>query len=247
MDVVGDAGLRAAQDRASLAPLKVFVPTRGRPESAERLLKGFLLSTRAEPVFIVDTDDPALTEYRSLFNERKCSWIVSPSGPRGIVWPLNYAVNVFLRHQDPDARYFGFMGDDHLPRTLWWDRPIIDELDRLGTGLVYCNDLLQKEKLPTAVFMTADIPMVLGYMAPPALNHLWVDNYWLDLGKAIDRITYLPEVIVEHLHPINLKSPWDDTYEVANSSNAEHDWRAYSAYKAQGALGADIEKVMTLL
>ena len=72
------------------------------------------------------------------------------------------------------------MGDDHRPRpaAMPWDARIRECLSG-GPGIVYGNDLLQGEKMATAVAMTSDIVTTLGYMCPPAMVHLCVDLVWV--------------------------------------------------------------------
>jgi hypothetical protein len=82
---------------------------------------------------------------------------------------------------------------------------------------VYGNDLIQGEALPTQVAMTSDIILATGHMVPAGALHLWLDNAWLALGRALDAITYLPDVIVEHLHPIAGRAQWDAGYAEANT------------------------------
>jgi hypothetical protein len=58
-----------------------------------------------------------------------------------------------------------------------------------------------------------------------------VDNYWLALGQAADCITYLPDVVVEHLHPVAGKAQWDEGYvRVNNSAVYQADQEAFTAY-----------------
>jgi hypothetical protein len=109
------------------------------------------------------------------------------------------------------------MGDDHRPRTRGWDTAYMQELGRLGTGLVYGNDLIQGQALPTQVAMTSDIVLATGHMVPPGIVHLWIDNAWLAIGNALGAITYLPDVVVEHQHPIAGKAAWDAGYAECNT------------------------------
>jgi hypothetical protein len=111
----------------------------------------------------------------------------------------------------------GFMGDDHVPRTPGWDARYMQGLERLGTGLVYGNDLIQGAALPTQVAMTSDIILATGHMVPAGMVHLFADNAWLALGQALDAIAYLPDVVVEHLHPIAGRAEWDAGYAEANT------------------------------
>jgi len=89
-------------------------------------------------------------------------------------------------------------------------------LERLGTGIVYGNDLLQGEMIPTAVFMTADIVKALGYFCPPTLLHMYLDNSWKDWGQGADCLRYLPDVIIEHMHPGTGKGSFDSVYAESN-------------------------------
>lgn len=218
--------------------LAVVVPTRGRPENAKRLFG--VLEAVCFPFFVVDADDPEMSTYRNWFDGYVC--VAPPGGRPGIVDPLNWAATQMAEQFDR----IGFMGDDHLPRGNW-EVPVVQALRELGTGIVYGNDLLQGELLPTAVFMTADIVRTLGYMAPPQLNHLFVDNYWLELGRGIGRITYLDDVVIEHLHPLNGKSEWDATYSHCNDNAAPKDGFIWEALKRGGYIDRDIEKVKALL
>ncbi len=52
-------------------------------------------------------------------------------------------------------------------------------------------------------------------MVPPALIHMYADNFWLAIGRAMRRIEYLDDVIVEHLHPAAGKSEMDASYQVS--------------------------------
>ncbi len=56
-------------------------------------------------------------------------------------------------------------------------------------------------------------------MSPPEFKHLYIDNYWMELGKAMNNLHYLDNVIIEHMHYINKKAPKDDLYSVLNSSD----------------------------
>jgi hypothetical protein len=214
--------------------LLVIVPTRGRPANALRLREAVLeTAPGVELRFGVDDDDPALDEYRA-------AKLPMHVGPRlGMCGTLN----ALAVDHAPFRPYLGFLGDDHLPRGPWAE-PICEALEELGTGIVYGNDLFQGPNLPTAVFMTSDIVRSLGYMAPPTLRHLFLDSCWLDWGRALDRIRYLPEVVIEHMHPQAGKAAWDGGYHECNGGAMwEHDETAYAEYKASGQFDADVERI----
>lgn len=188
----------------------MMVPSRGRPASIQRLKEAWDVTSTADSrlVVMVDDDDPKLDEYLAI------SDVEIHVGPRlRIGGTLNHAAPVLAK----EAFSIGFMGDDHVPRTVGWDRSLIDSLKAMNTGVVYGNDLLQGERLPTAVLMTSDIVLTLGYFVMPGGVHLFLDNFWLAIGQGLGRLQYLPDVIIEHVHPSFGKSEWDQTYTEANS------------------------------
>jgi hypothetical protein len=54
-------------------------------------------------------------------------------------------------------------------------------------------------------------------MVLPGMTHLFIDNYWSELGKRLGTLTYLPNVYLEHMHPAAGKAQTDYVYEEANS------------------------------
>lgn len=234
--------------------LSVIVPTRGRPENMAKLSRVFQETCADSTVlhWVVDKDDPAKDEYFAAYTESTYnfqSFWVSPKGPPGITHPLNYVVDqVFNPLYGFYPTILGFLGDDFEPITPQWDVEIEEALSRNGhTGIAYGNDLLQGEKLPTAWFVTRDIVDTLSFLSPPCLNHLYVDNYWLELGRGAECLTYLPDVILEHKHPLAGKAEWDATYEQNNNTvSARRDRDAFKQYKREGRLFNDIQLVKML-
>ncbi len=253
-----------------MADLVVIVPSRGRPEAAADLAEAFRETCTADTrlVFVVDADDPAVSRYYpdpvrldGLASLRRASDAIShgevamPAQSQGqptfVVVAENQpgtmvaALNEAAVASAVQGQWFavGFMGDDHRPRTHGWDKLYLEALRELRTGIVYGNDLLQGENLPTQCAMTADIIRTLGYMAPPTLRHMYVDNYWRDLGRIARCLRYLPDVVVEHMHPLAGKADWDAGHLRVNDA-AVYDADA-DAYRAHPLL-ADATKVLAL-
>jgi hypothetical protein len=228
--------------------LTIYVPTKGRPERLQEFADQFYstagLSTRA--VFILSTNDPKIDEYRNkLQNVSDSLYIeVTPDKP-GFVEPLNLG---YLADRKKFYSYaVGFMGDDHRPRVKFWDEMMVDALITMRSGFVYGDDGFQHEAIPTHVAMTADIPLALGYMTYPDLWHLYADNFWLDLGSAVKRIRYFPEVLIEHMHPAAGKNVHDEGYEFSGSYALDlRDKQVYNDYLKE-QLHVDAQKIRTML
>jgi hypothetical protein len=194
-------------------PLALIVPTRNRVSNAFRLFGNIAQSASIMMVsdlyFVVGSEDPKVTEYL-----HELGWMVNIFPERGLVKALNWMAPQLTDKYECLA----FMGDDHYPQTNKWDEAYLNELWRLGDGFVYGDDLLQGEKIPTQIAMTSSIVETLGFFSPPGFTHLCCDLAWKDLGEGIDRISYLPDVIIEHLHPANGKAENDEGYQFVNSS-----------------------------
>ena len=222
--------------------IQVIVPSRGRPANIARLQKAWDETTTgfANLVTYVDLDDPCLAEYEALQSKR----FPFMFGPRMRLVAATNALAAKVVHQ---VFAVGSIGDDHLPRTHGWDKLIYDALRDLGTGIAYPNDCWRGAELPTAAFMTSDIVQRLGYMAPPSLVHMFCDDFWRDLGTTIGRLLYLPDVMIEHLHPHAGKAANDATYGEANGIPAfEADHLAYRTY-VRDHFEDDVAKIRELL
>lgn len=234
---------------ANDADLSVIIPTRSRPWTIQSIAKAFDQTCTANTwiVFYVD-GCPQLDAYQQ--EARKAQSIYPRmfllSGPRRrLVGALNHHAVLMATAEHPPFA-IGFMGDDHRPLTHGWDTRYVQALQEMGSGIVYGDDELQGENMPTQVAMTSDIICTLGFMAPPALQHLYCDNFWLDLGRSADCIRYLPDVVVRHNHPDVGRSPRDASYAESNSAaQYAHDSAAYREF-CQVRLDIEVQKVRSL-
>jgi hypothetical protein len=200
----------------------IIVPSRNRPENASRLLRQIQRTIPAgadlHVMFAVDQDDLSSVNY-PLHNT-----LVVQGGT------MVNALNEVATLKASEYEFLGFLGDDTLPHGDWYAR-IVAELEQKDNAIVYANDLINGALLPTAAFMDANIIRTLGFMAPPAQKHLYVDNFWKELGQTLGTLTYLDDVIIEHLHPHGGKAASDEIYEAAYTAGRwSHDQTAFEAY-----------------
>ena len=216
-----------------------IIPTRGRNENALRLFEAINATADfTEVVFAIDADDVktynGLMDATAGLNNVKVV-IAERMGMNGT---LNHWASWF----SPDYDYICFMGDDHLPRTGGWDTKLTEAIGT-DAGIAYGNDLLQGENLPTAVVMSSKIIRALGFMSPPALKHLFLDNFWLAMGNALGNVNYLPEVIIEHMHYINGKAEHDERYAAVNNAEMHNADEAIFAEYITGKFLDDVDDV----
>jgi hypothetical protein len=205
----------------------ILVPTRGRPMNATQLLSTHEeLSAASDLLFIIDANDPEHDQYHFEVGAERCMTIENQT--RGMAYPINKAANAIAKQNKYD--FFAFLGDDHRPRTAEWDLQLMAAMQR-QPSMVYGNDLLQGKRLPTMIVMTSDIVKALGGMVPPNMKHLYLDNFWKKLGEDLGALTYLDDVIIEHMHPVAGKAEWDEGYKEVNAQEVySFDALAYQNY-----------------
>lgn len=93
-------------------------------------------------------------------------------------------------------------GDDVEPITPGWDTALMNALgDRLGVA--YGDDGLRKyhaPDLPTHYVTQTEVYRRLGYLAPPGMKHLFLDNVARDVGTTLGHFVFVP-VDIRHRHP----------------------------------------------
>jgi len=213
--------------------LLLIVPSRGRQEKIVSFKKYFDMNSKFTDLCLGLDDD----EYETYPNFDDVIYEINPN------MKLVPKLNTIALKYCSEYKYIGFMGDDHWIKTPSWDQKILRKIHGIDYGMVYGNDLLQGEALPTAIVMDSRIIKKLGYMCPPSLEHLYIDNFWLDLGKSLKTIKYCPEVIIEHMHFSAGKSDIDDMYAVSNHADSyKKDLKAYQNYLASDFKN-DIKKI----
>ena len=215
--------------------LTVLMPSRGREAQATEAYAAFTatrLAQSTEMLIVLDWDEPG---YEGLPVMR-----IRHEGGMGNA--LNGAATYIA--EQGHATIIGFCGDDHRFVTQDWDVYVTAANVGLGGGVVYGNDLLRGEDLPSSVFLDARIVRALGWMALPGATHLYFDDTWRELGRAMGRIKYLPDVHIEHRHPVAGKAEWDENYARVNAQTVyDHDAAIYHAWTAE-RLAEDAAKAL---
>jgi len=76
---------------------------------------------------------------------------------------------------------------------------------------------------------------------------MFLDDTWRELGHAIGRYTYLPDVHIEHMHPTAGKSEWDSNYRRVNHPSVyAHDAALYHEWLS-GQILRDAKRVLAAL
>jgi hypothetical protein len=210
-------------------------PTRGRPEIIKNMLDSFQKTkhTNTDLVIFVDDDDPALSKYMDVLNNTYYHL--------GSRMPVAQIHNRLVKSH-PDYDYYMPINDDVTFLEKGWDTSLMNAIEERGNGfgIAYGRDTDGESfypPFPTFSIVSSNIVNSLGYIYPRELNKLFGDTFLLDIGRAIGKLYYVPEVVIKHKQPIHL-----DTYEHTTKEfyNSERD--AYARY-IDNNLDADVMKL----
>jgi hypothetical protein len=218
----------------------VVIPSRGRPTAAREAIESVrrcavLVTTSV--LLAVDDDDPCHGEYVALRQSftglprrsAEVEIVTLRGGETGSLVRATNTVSRRIASAEPDS-IIGNIGDDHRVRTDGFDRLVTDALAE--PGIAYGRDLIHDERLPSAPFVSAALVNALGWYFIPTVEHMYGDDALRVLGLALRRLHYLPEMIVEHMHPAVAKGTWDDGYARAYAS-VDADREAFNEWHAR--------------
>lgn len=193
--------------------LGILLPSRGRVANLRRFLEAHQKTAENSTVYVrIDNDDPALNDYTNLLIEYPQA--ASVIGPRvGFAASINELAKIAA---EDGMTHLGMFGDDVLPITSGWDVLLVLGLGgRLGVA--YGDDgLMDKHAhdLPTHYVTQTEVYQRLGYLAPPGIKHLFLDNVAREIGRYLDNFQFVP-VKLRHLHP------WAEGEELHDRTYAE--------------------------
>ncbi len=221
--------------------LLVVLPSR-RPHNVARLWEAMQRTCRGDTTLLVgiDDDDPKRDDYPlPTYPDGKIDGPYAEIAP----WPGSIVawINKLAIPRTDKYQFIGHIGDDVLPRTVGWDVRVMEALGK--TPFVHANDLYALRPpgaLACHVFCRSEVISALGYFGLPTLKSQYVDDAWTAWGHACG-ITFLEDVVLEHMHPSVGKAPFDEIY-ARSAANMPQGQQAFLAY-CRDALAADIAKI----
>jgi hypothetical protein len=192
--------------------------TRSRPANCARFIAAWIETKSSTPVYVrLDLDDPELETIKNL------PWPVEFKIHIGSRIGLSRSINEMFT-QYPDEPWYGFLADDLLPKTEYWDLELVQRAG--ATDISYPNDCGPLLDQPTHPCVGGDLVRAIGWFGFPPCHHFFTDTVWKYLGNQLNNIYKLDNVIVEHLHYSMDKSEKDQTY-IESSERWKTDKRGY--------------------
>lgn len=176
-------------------------------------------SSGTDLFIVIDEDDPCLPEYIKVLD-----------GYRYEIRKRDFVAQIhnYIVLSNPCYEYYMPINDDIVFKTHGWDNILIKTIEEKGGGwgISYGNDLTgMKFQFPTFSCVSGNIVRALGYIYPLELNALFGDTFLLDLGRAIGKIFYNNNVLIQHVRELD----YEDDYRT-DKKFEDRDRKAYAKY-----------------
>lgn len=202
--------------------LSLLLPTRFRQASVSKLLQSIVYHAcepqLLEMVLAIDEDDVKSHSISSVPPLQLVKIVGPPGRPMGLMLQQCYEAS--------SGRFLMMLNDDVLCRTNQWDALIYRAFLKFpdDIGLVYGNDLDQGSHVPTFPILSRTACEAMGGICPSSYWNLHIESHIFDVFQQLqlfhhNRITYLPDLVFEHLHADLGKSVTDEV-------SKKHDPRA---------------------
>lgn len=197
-----------------------YLPSYGRPDKLRALLTA--PGGMPEDLFVlVNEDDPRRVEY-----EQTSPWpvhVVAAGSRLCDVWREVYRLW-------PDEACYGLTSDDCIPVTPGWH----EKMSAAAGAHHFANPKggpLWPQKMRSAICIGGDLVRAMGGLVPEGFRHNYADDVWDLVGSTFRLIVPLPDVVVEHRHPIYGTAESDATY-ARGSSDIDQDRDRFHAWRA---------------
>lgn len=210
--------------------ISILAPSRGRVEAACEMACSARLTANGPVEILVyaDNDDP--TDYET----RPCLRV--HRGPR---ITLSDCWNKLADIAEGDI--LGMGADDIRFRTQGWDLRVRDMFDMFSDRIAFVHgrDGIHDEKLGTHGFVSREWVDTVGYFTWPTFPADYADTWLHVLADGIGRRVFVPDVLIEHLHPIAGKGEWDQTHferlARGREANVVQLWRSLEGQRREDA------------
>ena len=250
----------AAYDYDGSTEVIALCPSRENAEGALEMVRSFYATVRriaTEVIIVIDDDEPQRKEYLAIPDQvaklQVGMGVIRPEPPRIMTvqgGSLTKATNEAVERLWNADSIVGHVGDDHRFITEGWDEDIRNAILE-GYYVVYGYDGF-RSAWASAWWTTMEVIRTLGWLAVPGSRHLTIDDVFMDIGAGLgehpeERLKFLPETIIKHLHPAGGEVAWrpivKSHYEKSRRLEEEENLLRYRNFQ----FAQDIEKLRTQL
>jgi len=185
--------------------ISIVFATRNRPENLRRFYQSVRETAHEIPEICVYIDNDDCISLP----------VVKELGFKHIMGPrhrLSECYNEIFTTATQNIIMYG--GDDVVFRVKDWDLMVLDAFSKYEDKitLVFGDDGYWGDRNATHGFLHRNWINAVGYFIPPYFAVSFVDNWLTELAGRLDRKSYIPIVLAEHMHPSFGKAIVDAVY-----------------------------------
>ena len=234
--------------------ISLLCPTRGRPDRVCVMLESIIKTTEklenVEILFYIDSDDDKKDDYIASINNLLNQY----NNPFKRVLPhigepmsISKSWNIIAEKCDGDILVMA--NDDEVWITKGWDRRLNEEADKFPDDIycIYFDDGTMHGKGCAFPMISRKWYETLGYFTPGIFKFL-VNDTWIEfIARYIDRLHYVPDILVEHRHHLYSKAEIDDTYKrnIDEYLGKKEDTAYFYSKECQDKIKKDARKLMS--
>jgi hypothetical protein len=214
----------------------IILPTKNRLKDFEIFAESWVKTKegKSDVLVAINFDDNTYDDIKE-----KYPFIYEKVNPGSVLEILNQMSVKYSK----EYKYISFMEDDCNFVTEKWETSFINKLKDIGDyGIVWGDDLVNRDYIVGLPFLDSKIIDVLGYMSPPEIKYLWVDHFWKKLGADLGTLFYFSNIIVEHRHYSTGKRQKDEVSVVVDS-NGLNDMVGYKDVYLKTRYESDLKKL----
>jgi len=137
-------------------------------------------------------------------------------------------LNYFSCEKYLDYTHYSEVNDDHIFVTEGWDNKMMAAVDSKNGGVSVAYG--QTQNMPTATMHGVKFIRYFNYFFPPEYHHTWVDNWLSDIGFTANILTYVEDVLIDHVHWVFQKAHRDEV-SVTVENDLDYGKKAYTTWK----------------
>lgn len=194
--------------------ISLLIPTRKRPDNMQRVVDSAFKKankpSEIEVIFYIDNDDNESTKkIGKLGNWPQVGYVPGERIVLSQMWNECWKVAT--------ADIGMHCGDDVVFITQGWDNIIYQAFQEVSDKIMFAygrDGIVDSDELGTHGFIHRNWVETVGYFVPPYFSWCYNDTWLTDVSKKIGRLKYIPELLIEHLHPAHQskKIAMDSTY-----------------------------------
>ena len=233
--------------------ISLLCPTRGRPDRVHTMLESIIITTDnpeyVEVLYYIDNDDNTKEGYlETIDNLVKKHDVHFKKAEPYIGEPISISKSWNILAERCSGDVLVMANDDEVWITKGWDSRLNEEIEKFPDDIycIYFDDGGNHGKICCFPMVSRTWYETLGYFTPGIFKFIFNDTWIEYIARAIGRLHYIPDVLIEHRHFSFGKSEFDETYKKhreGSNSHVKDDTKLFHSKESQDNIKNEAKKL----